>query len=169
MRYRRRTYQCVLVKPASTRRPLTVSTKQLLFRLGLVIYVSSFFLIATGYPKEWVGRMRGYECAYSVVRAALTATPFSPSSDDYAPPLLYVSILISALINPTFLVHVVLTFLKPMPQITRVLKFALPSMIPFCWVVLHSFELYPREGHVLWVIGMLLVLFAGSKRVPTPD
>ncbi len=146
-----------------------MSIKQALFRVGLAIYVLSFFLVATGDPKGWVGRMRGYECAYSVVRAALTATPFSPNSDDYAPPLLYVSILISALINPTLLVHVVFTFLKPMPQITRVLKIALPSMIPFCWVVLRSLEIYPREGHVLWVIGMLLVLFSSSKQVQTPD
>ena len=146
-----------------------MSIKQALFRVGLVIYVLSFFLVATGDPKGWVGRMRGYECAYSVVRAALTTTPFSPNSDDYAPPLLYVSILASALINPTFLVHVVLTFLKPMPQITRGLKIALPSMIPFCWVVFRSLEIYPREGHVLWVIGMLLVLFSSSKQAQTPD
>ena len=46
------------------------------------------------------------------------------------------------------------------------LKFVLISMIPFCWVVFYSFEIYPREGHVLWVIGMLLVLFASWKQVP---
>jgi hypothetical protein len=113
--------------------------------------------------------MRGYECAYSVVHAALTAAPFSPNSDDYVGPFLYISILISALINPTFLVHVALAFLKPMPHTALVLKFALLSMIPFCWVVFHGLEVYPREGHVFWVIGMLLVLFSGSKQVPTPD
>ena len=104
----------VLSTPELLRR-YTVSIKQALFRVGLVIYVLSFFLVATGDPKGWVGRMRGYECAYSVVRAALTTTPFSPNSDDYAPPLLYVSILASALINPTFLVHVVLSSRSAFP------------------------------------------------------
>ena len=169
MRHRRRFCQCLLVDSASKGRPLSVSTRQTLFRLGLVIYVLSFFLVATGDPKGQLGRMRGYECAYSVVHAALTSTPFSPNSADYAPPFLYISILISALINPTFLVRVALAFLKPKPQTAKVLKFALLSMIPFCWVVFHSLDVYPREGHVFWVAGMLLVLFSGSKQVPTPD
>jgi hypothetical protein len=134
--------------------------------LGLGIYVFSFFLIATGDPKGMVGRMRGYECAYSVVHAALTTTPFSLNSADYAPPFIYVSILISGLINPVFLAYVTITFLKRTPQTATVLKFALLSMIPFCWVALYSLEVYPREGHVFGVVGMLLVLFSGSKQVP---
>jgi hypothetical protein len=167
--YRQRVYEFIIVKLAHEGRCLTVSSKQPLFRLGLAIYILSFFVVATGDPKGWVGRMRGYECAYSVSHAALTATPFHPNSDDYAPPFLYVSILISALINPIFLVHVALALLKLTPSIVRVLKFAVPSMIPFCWVVLHALEVYPREGHVFWVIGMLLVVFSGSKQIATQN
>jgi hypothetical protein len=143
-----------------------VSIKQALFKLGLGIYVLSFFLIATGDPKGMVGgRMRGYECAYSVVRVALTTTPFSPNSADYAPPFIYISILISGLINPVFLAYVTITFLKRTPQTATVLKLALFSMIPFSWVVLYNLEVYPREGHVCWVVGMLLVLFSRSRQV----
>jgi len=124
----------------------------------------SFFLVATGDPKGPTGRMRGYECAYLAVELTLTSTPFSPASADYAPPFLYLSILIGGLINPVFLGYTTLVFLKRKPETTRVLKFALLSMIPFCWVVFHFLEIYPREGHVLWVIGMLLVLFSSWKQ-----
>ena len=136
--------------------------------MGLIIYVLSFFLVATDNREGIVGRLRGYECAYSVVGVALTSTPFSPSSDDYVPPLLYISTLLSALINPVFLVNVALAFLRRAPRTARVLKFALPCMIPFCWVVLYNLEVYPREGHVFWVLGVLLVLFSSPKQVPTP-
>ena len=143
-----------------------MSLNQALFRLGLVIYVLSFFLVATGDPKGPTGRMWGFECAYLAVELTLTSTPFSPASADYIPPFLYLSILISGLINFAFLGHTTLAFLKRKPRAARVLKFALLSMIPFCWVVFHSLEVYPREGHVLWVIGILLVLFSSWKQVP---
>jgi hypothetical protein len=97
--------------------------------------------------------MRGYECAYLAVEATLTSTPFSPASADYTPPFLYLSILISGLINPIFLGYTTLAFLKRTPRTARVLRFALLLMIPFCWVV-------------LWVIAMLLVLFSSRKQVP---
>jgi hypothetical protein len=134
--------------------------------VGLVIYLLSFFLVATGDREGLTGRLRGYECAYFAVESTLTSTPFSPASADYAPPFLYLSILISGLINPVFLSYTTLAFLKRAPRTARVLKFALLSMIPFCWVVFHSLGVYPREGHVLWVIGMLLVLFSSWKQVP---
>ena len=137
-----------------------------LFRLGLAIYIFSFFLVATGDPQGWTGRMRGYECAYLSLECPITSTPFSPTSDNYAPPFLYLSILISGLINPVVLIYTTLAVLKRNPRAARVLKFALLSMIPFCWVVFHYFVIYPREGHVLWVIGMLLVLFSSWKQVP---
>ena len=100
----------------------------------------SFFLVATGDPKGPTGRMRGYECAYLAVEATLTSTPFSSASADYAPPFLYLSILIGGLINPVFLGYTMLAFLKRKPRTARVLKFALLSMIPFCWVVFHSLQ-----------------------------
>jgi hypothetical protein len=63
-----------------------VSLKQALFRVGLVIYLLSFFLVATGDREGLTGRLRGYECAYFAVQSPLTSTPFSPDSADYAPP-----------------------------------------------------------------------------------
>jgi len=156
----------VVVEPTSEGQPLAVSPNKALFRLGLVIYVFSFLLVATGDPKGPMG-LRGYECAHVAVELTLTSTPFSPASAYYSPPFLYLSILISGLINPVFLGYTTLAFLKRKPRTARVLKFVLLSMIPFCWFVFHSLEVYPREGHVLWVIGMLLVLFSSWKQVPS--
>jgi len=143
---------------------LTVPIDRAVFRLGLCVYVLSFFLVAIGDANKVVGRMPGYQCAYSVVYAAITTTPFSPNSPDYAPPFIYFSILVSALINPVFLAYVTLRFFKRTPQTTRPLKFVLLSMVPFSWVVLHNLEVYPREGHICWVVGILLVLFSGSTQ-----
>ncbi|MFZ0583682.1 MAG: hypothetical protein WA690_02605 [Candidatus Acidiferrales bacterium] len=138
-----------------------------LFGLGLAIYILSFFLVATGDPEALqTGRIKGYECAYLSLKCPITCTPFSPTSDNYAPPFLYLSILIGGLINPVFLSYTTLAILKRNSRAAHVLKFVLISMIPFCWVVFYSFEIYPREGHALWVIGMLLVLFASWKQVP---
>lgn len=143
-----------------------MSIDRAVFRLGLCIYVLSFFLVAIDDANKVIGRMPGYECAYSVVGAAFTTTPFSPNSPDYTPPFIYLSILISALINPVFLAYVMLRFLKGRSQTTRPLKFALLSMIPFPWLVLRNLEAYPREGHICWVVGMLLVLFSESNEAP---
>jgi hypothetical protein len=147
---------------------LSVKANQALYKLGLVIYVLSFFLVATGDPRGLIGRMTGYECAYLAVKSFLTDNPFSPNSTvatTSAPLLVYLSILISGLINPVFLIYVTLTSLKRAPRTVRVLKFVLLAMIPFCWLVFYFFQIYPREGHALWVIGMLLVLLSSRKRV----
>ena len=103
--------------------------------------------------------MWGYECAYLALESAIRSVSISPASADYTPPFLYFSILIAGLINPVFLVYTTLAYLKRNPRTARVLKCALLVMIPFCWVVFHYIEVYPREGHDLWVNGMLLVLF----------
>jgi hypothetical protein len=139
-----------------------MSVNRALYRLGLVLYVLSFFLIATGDSKGLTGRMTGYECAYLAVESALADTPFS--SNTATPFFLYLSILISGLINPVFLVYVTLASVKRAPQTAKVLKFAILSMIPFCWVVFYFLGIYPREGHVLWVIAILLVLLSSWKR-----
>jgi hypothetical protein len=148
-----------------------MSVNQARYRLGLALYVLSFFLIATADPKgSPIGRLTGYECAYLAVESAVTDTPFSSNNAAPAistPLFLYLSVLISGLINPVFLVYVTLASFKRAPQAARVLKFAIFSMIPFCWVVFYFLGVYPREGHVLWLIAMLLVLLSSWKQAPS--
>ena len=138
--------------------------KQPWFALGLFLYTVSFFLTATGAASP-VGRLKGFECAYFVESLPLTDTPFKTDSTFYHQPFLYFSVVISGLINPGFLVYVILAGLKRNPRLQKVLRFALFSMIPFCWIVFYFFKVYPREGHVLWVVGILLALFSSWEQV----
>ena len=135
-----------------------------LFGVGLLLYVLSFFLVATRDSKGGLfGRMVGYECAYLAPEYVIAGTPFS-HGDAYVPPLPYLAILVAGLINPVFLVYVTLAFLGRKPRAMNVLRYVLVAMIPFSWLAFPFFELYPREGHFVWVAGMLLVLFSKWKQ-----
>lgn len=141
----------------------TVVLNRALFGFGLLLYILSFFLFATGDPKGVFGRLPGYECAYLAPESVMTNTPFS-HGDAYVPPLPYLAILVAGLINPVFLVYVTLAFLGRKPRAMKVLRYVLVAMIPFCWLAFPFFELYPREGHFVWIAGMLLVLFSKWKQ-----
>jgi hypothetical protein len=143
-----------------------VSGRQVLFAVGLLIYALSFIMIATGDHGRPTGELNGLLCAYLPFEITFQDTPFSPKSASYDPPLLYFSILISGLINPVFLFYVALSSLKRMQRTARVLRFVVPAMIPFCWIVFHFLKVYPREGHIVWVVGMLLVIFSSRKNIP---
>jgi hypothetical protein len=97
----------------------------------------------------------GYECAW-----AMLAYPFGTAHALLHPSIAaleaYFAGLISGLINPVFLVA----------AITRsaVLRIVLLCMVPFCWIMFLDERLYPREGHLLWISGMVLVLFSVRSR-----
>jgi hypothetical protein len=126
-----------------------MSVRQPWFGAGLLLYVTSFFLVATGATSPG-GRLMGFECAYFAVDLPLTDTPFRPDSTFNHRPFVYFPVLVSGLINPGFLAYATIAGLNPRPRVQRVLRLALISMIPFCWVVFHFFKVYPREGHVLF-------------------
>jgi hypothetical protein len=42
----------------------------------------------------------------------------------------------------------------------KILRTITLLMIPFCWIVFRNEHLYPREGHVLWVVAMVVALFS---------
>jgi hypothetical protein len=85
-------------------------------------------------------------------------------------PIEYFSLLGSGLINPMFLTTFFLQLFKVRPQAIVLLRNIAISMIPLCWVVFRYDHLYPREGHVLWVVGMLLTLFARpNPQVKPPE
>jgi len=73
-------------------------------------------------------------------------------------------LVVSGLINPVFIVT---AFLEPSGVYARrvpVLRIMVVIMIPFCWIFFATsrFDVYPRGGHFLWIIGMLIVLFSGQ-------
>jgi hypothetical protein len=66
---------------------------------------------------------------------------------------------VTGLINPAFLITVVLRLCAANSRLVSILKFATILMLPSCWIVFYGQKLYPREGYFIWTIGMLLVLF----------
>ena len=121
------------------------------FWVGFLIYIVSFFL-------SFVGGRGVY-------------TPKQPSGSDTFledAPIGNVSITISGLVNPAFLLAVIFLLVGKTPQLSRALRYVILLMLPFCWVVFADQHVYPREGYFLWTSGMLLVLFSSEleKRRP---
>jgi hypothetical protein len=127
-----------------------------LFWLGLLIYIASFS------PTAVVGRelsfisVRGYDCAYLSLVA--------PWGEDYRNSVTKsVPLEISGLINLVFLAAVLLILRGTQQRLVRALRIAVLLMIPFSWIVFYVEQLYPREGYVLWIAGMILVLFSAAR------
>ncbi|MGC2419987.1 MAG: hypothetical protein WA434_19755 [Candidatus Acidiferrales bacterium] len=72
----------------------------------------------------------------------------------------HLSLFMSGCVNPVFLVAAALGFSGGHQRSMAVLRIVVILMIPFCWIVFHYESMYPREGHFVWIIGMLLVLFS---------
>jgi hypothetical protein len=148
-------------KPVGQQLPLFWGVRGgVLVAAGLLMYVVSFFLMAVGDVERLVGPLRGYSCA--------EVTLLSPFSEDgrvllHKKPIEYISMLGSGLINPTFLLTFFLQLFRVRRSATVILSYLTILMMPLCWVVFRYESLYPREGHVLWIAGMLLTLFAMSR------
>jgi hypothetical protein len=116
------------------------------------MYAASFFLVAVAQSSGGDGE-RGYTCAYMTLFYAWIAVKslLHPSTSMLVQ---LFPLVIAGLINPVFLVAVI----RP----SNALRVALVLMIPFCWIVFYMWpgKLYPREGHFLWIAGMLMVLFS---------
>jgi len=76
----------------------------------------------------------------------------------------YVALVISGWINPVFLIVVALMLRGGYQRTEAILKVFVLLMIPFGWVVFYRYSFYPREGHFLWILGMVLALFSFQVR-----
>jgi hypothetical protein len=152
--------------PVGQQRALTWTARRgILVAVGLSIYVGSFFLLAIGDLERLVGPVRGYSCA--------ELTLVSPFAEDgrsllHEKPIEYFSLLGSGLINPLFLTAFFLQLFRARPMAIIVLRNLTILMIPLCWVYFRYEHFYPREGHFLWIVGMLLTLFAMSSSQTEP-
>jgi hypothetical protein len=136
-----------------------------IFRIGLLIYLVSFFLVAIAVSSIGV-TLRGYSCASSAL--------FSPCDSDvtFDGRFDFLSVLLSGWINPVFLMTAIF-LIRGWPQrLIAVMRIMVVLMIPFCWVIFHYEGVYPREGHFVWIAGMLIALFsrelAGSESRKAP-
>jgi hypothetical protein len=124
--------------------------------IGLTLYAGSFFLMAVGHFHG--SPLPGYYCAWIALMFPWGQNLFGHQGLFENQFLDYLGVLLSGSINPTFLVAALFVFLRPSARTTRLLAIAVLAMIPFCWIVFYYHDMYPREGHVVWIAGMLLVL-----------
>jgi len=78
-------------------------------------------------------------------------------------PLDYISYIVSGWINPVFLIAVVVTWSNRSRRFAQAAAIVILLMMPTCWIVFYNHNLYPREGYVAWVAGMLTVLWSRSE------
>jgi hypothetical protein len=133
-------------------------TQNAYFWAGVLLYAVSFFLAAVAGDVISSPPARGYHCALYALLIPLG--DFSGG-----PPLTHttfelVSLFISGWINPVFLLAVAVGFLTQRRSMIVFFRTVVVLMMPFCWVVFLYEHLYPREGYVLWTLGMLLTMFS---------
>ncbi|MGA7916712.1 MAG: hypothetical protein WCA00_15870 [Candidatus Acidiferrales bacterium] len=127
--------------------------RNMYFWIGLTLYALSFFLFAVDESGFLAGSpVRGYFCAELAFHSWVDFRAMAPGGEFADNRFAFVCLLITAWINPIFLFYCI----RPI----RILRRALLPMIPCCWIFFYYEGLIPREGHVLWVLGMLLVLFS---------
>ena len=136
---------------------LAKKSRNVYFWTGLALYTLSFFLFAvsdTGFLAD--SPVRGYICADLALHSWVDFAGVAPGGEFADKRLAFVCLLITAWINPIFLFYCI----RPI----RILRLALLPMIPCCWIFFYYEGLIPREGHILWVLGMLLVLFSDKLK-----
>ena len=127
--------------------------------VGLALYVGSFFAPAiAGSAVTPPGWAPGYICAFCAFVMPLQGLGFFGSDR-----LEFLSMLVSGWINPIFIVAMILALRWADKRPFAVLRIAVLAMIPFCWIVYYKERSYPREGHFLWILGMLLILFSQRR------
>ena len=74
----------------------------------------------------------------------------------------YMSGILNGWINPVFFLTMVLMLVDKTPRLTRIFRYVVLALVPFCWVALLYDHVYPREGYILWTAGILLVLLSNG-------
>jgi hypothetical protein len=135
-----------------------MTRQQKILGTGVALYAASFFLpamtraVATS-PSGWAP---GYACAWYAF--AVPISGFGVFKYDH---LAYFSLLISGWINPVFWMAAPSAFHERHGQFLGIFRIIVVLMIPFCWVFMYQEHLSAREGHFMWLVGMLLILFSG--------
>ena len=119
----------------------------------MLAYALSFALTAASNKTLTVP---GYYCA-----AGAFISPFAVDSGFVErKTMAYIAVLISGWINIAFLVSLTIRWRSGNGRAFRILRVITLLMVPFCWIVFYDESLFPREGHVLWIVGMVLALFS---------
>jgi hypothetical protein len=125
------------------------------FPLAVFAYALSFGLTAASNKTLTVP---GYYCA-----SGAFLSPFAVDSGFVERnPMAYIAVLISGWINIACLVSLTIRWRSGNGRAFRILRVITLLMVPFCWIVFYDENLFPREGHVLWIVAMVFALFSDS-------
>lgn len=134
--------------------------------LGYLIYITAFFLpavrqVATpgaGSPDTY----KGWFCAWITIINTLNRQMWM-SRDFLA--------ILSGWINPLLFLYVASLFSRKLRLFRRIVAVLIVLFIVGTWVYFYLVPLIPLIGHVLWIVGILLVL-AGEvlqrREIPMP-
>jgi hypothetical protein len=73
------------------------------------------------------------------------------------PTIAWVALFVTGLINPVFIATFA-NVLNDRQHAVSILRIVLVVMILCCGIVFYTFGMYPREGFLIWVLGMLLIV-----------
>jgi hypothetical protein len=135
------------------------SSRIRILRVGFFSYMLSFFLTAVGPSAQPI---RGYFCAAFTLVEPFQTTPLRHGGTYDGRIFEYLSVIASGWVNPLFLIYIVCVFLRLQVRSEKILKALTLVLIPFCWIVFRYEHFYPREGHIVWILGILIVLFSNE-------
>jgi hypothetical protein len=125
------------------------------FGAAIVAYALSFGLIGVS---RGGASIPGAYCAS--VALSMLVSPIVNSRFFETKAAVYIPLLIIGWINIAFLACLTIRWRSGKGRAFKILRIITLLMIPSCWIVFHNEQLHPREGHVLWVVGMVLALFS---------
>jgi hypothetical protein len=131
-------------------------------RAALLAYVGSFLLVAVSGP-DTRGSFPGFYCAYVTLLVGFRSVAAEGAT------LRAITYLMSGSVNIAFLAAMTIHLRTGKGWAFRILRAITLAMIPFSWYLLFQMHLYPREGHIVWIGGMLVALFARQPPVETPE
>jgi hypothetical protein len=136
-----------------------MKTSRMVFLIGFLLYVGSFFLTAVKETSASPGAsgFPGYWCAYITLISPWGHEGWSMLQDR---PIGYFAILLSGWINPVFLITAITLLMKPNGRLGALLRIVVIVMFLACWIVFYQFGVRPRAGYFLWTVAMLMVLFS---------
>jgi len=146
---------------AIAERPMFSRASLVCFLVAFVAYGASFMLpgVADGNGKTFPG----WYCALESIVLGWQDT-IQLNTWELRPVVSAISLLYAGLINPLFLLSLVLFLLKRTRKLSE--KFAGSAMCfqICCWVAFYVYQLHPHVGYYLWTLAMLVASFAGPCR-----
>ncbi len=120
--------------------------------LGLCVFIAAFLMPACRDKAPFLGSLDiypGWQCAQVTFVGAFSKNSYQ-SWDVLA--------VMSGWINPLILVYFVLSFTARFALLRRVLAVATLVCMVATWVFFFIASLVPMIGHVLWIVGALIIL-----------